>query len=367
MKKKYFGMVGSVLLSGILLAGCGEQKPTDAVDGFLTSFKKGDVEKAGSYIEGGIDGLTEDSEDTEWTEDMMKAIIKDYSFEDPEEVSVKGDTAKVKAKITSVDVGVALTDAMSEVLPLALANAFDEDAKDSDKAMEALMEKKVLKNLKAEDAEMSTRTVEFNLKKDKDGDYKIVADNHLRDSVFAGADALEESFGEDAEDDAPEQTSKVLSTIAKDKNYDVKPIKLTVNEVSFKKATNVSEDEQSTISFASEKEVGSEFNYLYINYTAENTSDKDFDFGGITEAVVFSEGKQERLGADTDTDFIDSDEDADGKYYGKVTKEGEVGFVLDTDPSKVDKIRLVIGSTMEDNDEYENTTDEKVVEFEMKK
>ena len=205
MKKKYFGMVGSVLLSGIMLAGCGDQEPTDAVDGFLTSFKKGDVEKASTYIEGGMDGLTMDSDDTEVTIEMLEGITKNYSFEDPEEVFVSGDKAKVKAKITSVDVSVALTDAMSEVLPLALANAFEEDTEeDADKAMEKMMKKKVLKNLKADDAEMSTRTVELNLKKDKDGDYKIVADDHLRDSVFAGADTLEEtfneeSFGEDSE------------------------------------------------------------------------------------------------------------------------------------------------------------------------
>lgn len=33
-------------------------------------------------------------------------------------------------------------------------------------------------------------------------------------------------------------------------------------------------------------------------------------------------------------DFIDDDEDQDGAYYGKVNKDGKVGFVIDTDPSK---------------------------------
>ncbi len=40
---------------------------------------------------------------------------------------------------------------------------------------------------------MATREVTLNLKKDKDGDYKIVADDNLKEVLFANA----KSFGED--------------------------------------------------------------------------------------------------------------------------------------------------------------------------
>ena len=40
-----------------------------------------------------------------------------------------------------------------------------------------------------------------------------------------------------------------------------------------------------------------------------------------------------------------------------MNKQGEVGFVIDTDPSKVDKVRLVIGDSMK-TDTYDGGTDE---------
>lgn len=59
-------------------------------------------------------------------------------------------------------------------------------------------------------------------------------------------------------------------------------------------------------------------------------------------------------------DFIDNDEDQDGEYYGKVKKQGEVGLVIKTDPSKVDKIRLVIGQSMDSETNDMGTEEQKV-------
>jgi hypothetical protein len=59
---------------------------------------------------------------------------------------------------------------------------------------------------------------------------------------------------------------------------------------------------------------------------------------------LFADGKQEKIDLfNGGEDFIDYDEGEDGGYYGKVSKEGEIGVVINTDPSKVDKVRLVIG------------------------
>ena len=201
MKKQHAGRIGSILLSGLRLTGCGSDNPADTVDGFLSSFKDGDLKKAGSYIEGGGEKLLSDTEDEEFAIDMLEAIQETYTFEDPEKASEKDNEAKVKAKITSVDVSTAMTAAIADVMPLAFANAFEEDTEKSDKMMEDMMTKKVLKNLKDEDADMATRTVEFTLKKNKDGEYKIVADDNLRDAVFANASDLENAFGGDSEEE----------------------------------------------------------------------------------------------------------------------------------------------------------------------
>ncbi|QDY45801.1 hypothetical protein FK545_11320 [Planococcus glaciei] len=84
--------------------------------------------------------------------------------------------------------------------------------------------------------------------------------------------------------------------------------------------------------------IGEEFNYFYIKYNAENTSDQDVSFSGISEIVLFADGKQEKIDVAYDwKDFINSDEAQDPDYYGAISKVGEVGVVIKTDPSKVEK------------------------------
>ncbi|RPJ96789.1 hypothetical protein CW357_03135 [Rummeliibacillus sp. TYF005] len=110
---------------------------------------------------------------------------------------------------------------------------------------------------------------------------------------------VQDAFGDDTNSDnaadQPKEDVQVLFTITKDKSFDVNPIKLNVEEVSFKKATNVPQDEQDSISSTTGKDVDSEFNYIYIKYNAENTSDKDFIFSGINKVILFSDGKQETI------------------------------------------------------------------------
>ena len=115
---------------------------------------------------------------------MIEEISKNYKFEKPVEVSVSGDKAVVEAKITSVDFGDAMTSTMAEVMPLAFANAFEEQTPESEKAFEDLMEKTTLKHLKSEDVTMATRKVKLNLEKNKDGVYKIVNDDQFYGIYF---------------------------------------------------------------------------------------------------------------------------------------------------------------------------------------
>lgn len=365
--KKTITIISTTLLA-VTLSACGQPQPKDTVKDFLTSFQKGDIEKAGTYVSEDFESNVLNDSKEEASEKLIKAFIRDYKFEDVKEISNKGDTAKVKAKITSIDVADAYTSAVSEVMPLAFASAFNE-VEDSDKAMEKLMEKTVIKKLTAKDAPYDTRTITLTLKKNKEDEYKIVANDNLKDAVLANMSDLEDAFGEDTAAEKkqakqPEQKSEVISTIATQKSIDANPIQLKVEEISFKKVTNLPEDEQDRIGFLTDKEIGNEFNYVYVKYSGQNTSEKDITFNGFTQAILFSEGKQESIDNSAGGDFIDYDEDEDGEYYGKVTKQGEVGFIMNTDPSKVEKIRLVIGPTM-DSKTYDGGTDEQFIEFKL--
>ncbi|WP_142327456.1 hypothetical protein [Bacillus thuringiensis] len=183
-------------LTAGVLAGCAN--PKDTTEEFLTAIQKGDVEKARTFVESDkeFNKLNEKTDDAE-AKAMLSAITKNFKFEKLEEVSKKDDKAevKVKMKITSADLSVAVTKAVGEVMPMAFASAFSEDKEQSEKAIEKTMTSTIIKNLTDKDAAMATREVTLNLKKDKDGDYKIVADDNLKEVLFANAKSLEKMFG----------------------------------------------------------------------------------------------------------------------------------------------------------------------------
>lgn len=381
VKKKVMNLMFVGLITG-LLAGCGSDNPSSTVDEFLTAIQKNDFEKAGTYVQGGTESLTTDQEsgevaDEELAMTVFENISKSYDFENPEEVSVDGDSAVIKTEITSLDMGSVMTSTMAEIMPLAFASAFEEETPESEKAFEEMTEKAMVKYMSEEDAPLVTRSVELNLEKDEEGNYKIVDDENLDEAIFANMSQLEDMFSEEngevwteseevEEEEQPEQTSEVLSVVAESKSYEASPVNVTLEEISFKKASNVSEDQQFDINnMYTDEPIGEEFNYFYIKYTAENTSDQDVIFNGINEVVLFAEGKQEKIDVAYDwKDFIDYDEAQDPDYYGAVSKEGEVGVVIKTDPAKVEKVRVVISESMS-AETYETFTEPQNVEFEV--
>ncbi|MBJ7984780.1 MULTISPECIES: hypothetical protein [Bacillus] len=177
-----------------VLAGCAN--PKDTAEEFLTAIQKGDLEKARTFVESDkeFSKLNEKTDDADGKA-MLSAITKSFKFEKLEEVSKKDDKAEVKVKVTSVDLSIAVTKAMGEVMPMAFASAFSEDKEQSEKAIEKTMTSTIIKNLADKEAAMATREVTLNLKKDKDGDYKIVADDNLQEVLFANAKSLEKMFG----------------------------------------------------------------------------------------------------------------------------------------------------------------------------
>ncbi|EJS66555.1 DUF4878 domain-containing protein [Bacillus cereus] len=192
--KKLLLLMMVVGLTVGVLAGCAN--PKDTAKEFLTALQKGDVEKARTFVESDkeFSKLNEKTDDAE-AKEMLSAITKNFKFEKLEEVSKKDDKAEVKVKVTSADLSVAVTKAMGEVMPMAFASAFSEDKEQSEKAIEKTMTSAIVKHLSDKEATMATREVTLNLKKDKDGDYKIVADDNLQEVLFANAKSLEKMFG----------------------------------------------------------------------------------------------------------------------------------------------------------------------------
>ncbi|MEH7107797.1 DUF5067 domain-containing protein [Bacillus sp. JJ1764] len=272
-KKLTLGIMLAGILIGIL-AGCGAEKPTDVVNGYLTSIQKGDFKKAGSYVNGGKDSLKtkgDSTADDKFTTSVIEAISKNYKYEKPVEVSVSGDKAVVKVKISSVDFGEAMTATMAEVMPLAFASAFEEKTPKSEKAFEKLMEKTALKHLKAEDVSMATRTVKFNLEKNKDGVFKIVNNDSLTESIYANFSQLKDMFGENENEVKKSDSANNEEKATSNKDVYFKDNEARLNDLKIKiTETKVIQP----------GETGNEYGekpLFAIWYETTNLSDKDID------------------------------------------------------------------------------------------
>lgn len=205
MKKLRLKLLAGIVVAGLsvsMLVGCGAPKPADTVNDFMTSIQEGDFEKAGTFVDAkatkdfDFKSLNEGKAQGMDADKLVQAISKTYKFEKPVEVSKKEDTAKVKVKVTSVDFAIAATSTIGEVMPMAFGMAFSEDTEAANKTMDKMMETTLIKHLTKEDASMATREVTLNLKKDKNGDYKIVSDENLMEAVLANASTVDQMFSE---------------------------------------------------------------------------------------------------------------------------------------------------------------------------
>ncbi len=200
MKKRTLGFLMFGLLA-IFLAGCGADKPDVVVDNFLSSVKEGDFDKSGSFVTEDskpfkFDELNEDMEGMD-SEEFLKALSSKYDYETPEEVSSEGDTAKVRAEITSVDFAEAFTATMEDVIAEAMTMAeSDMDSAEAEAEFEKMMWDTLNEKLNDEDAKTATRDITFNLEKNEDGEYKIIADENFQEAMIANIDSLEETFSE---------------------------------------------------------------------------------------------------------------------------------------------------------------------------
>jgi hypothetical protein len=197
MKKLLLLMMVVGLTAGIL-AGCSSAEPKDTVKEFLTAIQKGDIEKAHTFVDSADNGYDfsemMETKDGISGKEVVDAVTKNYKFEELVEVSKTDDAAEIKVKITSVDMSVAATKTIGEVMPMAFASAFSEDKEQAKKNMEKLGATALIKHLKADDAPTATREVTLNLKKDAEGNYKIVSDKNLQEALLANSKELDNMF-----------------------------------------------------------------------------------------------------------------------------------------------------------------------------
>lgn len=189
--KKIISLFLSIFLM-ISLTACSTVKPQESVKGFLDAYKKGELDKAATYLvngQEGIDEMTEDEEE-EYVK-KMQDIIKDISYTIKEEKISEEDKNKatVKIEIEFNDVGSKLLKIMPEYMTYAIQLGMEN--KSDDEMNKELSDKLI--SLLSTDIEKVTRTIDIELSK-KDDKWLMENNDELNNALTGNIIAISEIF-----------------------------------------------------------------------------------------------------------------------------------------------------------------------------
>lgn len=135
-------LVSGVLTLALVLAGCSSAGPDTVANSFFEAVTAGDWEKANAMFSAQTDAkLTAPAEDEER---IVNALFSKMTFE-VGEPSVSGDVADIQFTLTMPDMDRLAAKLMNEVMPVALASAFDENM--SDEQLNLMVEEKMVEIL----------------------------------------------------------------------------------------------------------------------------------------------------------------------------------------------------------------------------
>ena len=159
------------------------------------------------------------------------------------------------------------------------------------------------------------------------------------------------------DDDGTKAELMKIKTI--NQTVDISPVKLTVKDMKVIQLSNIGSDYNELLTqYTNGKKLPKKLNYIQIQYTAENTEEKNIGWNGI-DKIVTNTGEQ--LDA-ANSDFIWEENGFDGTFYGKTKHEGIVGILTDSNPKDLQSLKFIISSSF-DPDSYEDITIPQQTEF----
>ncbi|WP_027625060.1 DUF4878 domain-containing protein [Clostridium lundense] len=182
----------SVVLMTILavsLVGCGA-KPEQTAKDFLDAIKQQDINKAASLVKdnNSKEGLKYDNKEQE---KMAKAIFSKLEYT-LGKIDNKGDTATVKASITSLDLPKITTKLMADLLPTMMSQALSEEKVD-EKKQEAMVLEQLLKSVNDPNAPKIKKDVDIKLVK-VDKEWRVDADEQLLNAITGDIGSVQKKF-----------------------------------------------------------------------------------------------------------------------------------------------------------------------------
>lgn len=153
-----------LFLSLIGCASTSTSKPDSAVSGFFDALKKEDVNSAAKFVK--TDSKNEISYKNAEEEKIAKAVFSKLDYKIESSV-VKGDTATVNAKVTTVDLVKITGNMISDLLPTLMAKALSgEDQNEAE--TEKLINQYFTNSINDPSASKTTTDVIINLVKSED-------------------------------------------------------------------------------------------------------------------------------------------------------------------------------------------------------
>lgn len=159
------------------------------------------------------------------------------------------------------------------------------------------------------------------------------------------------------DDDGTKAELMKIKTV--NQTVDISPVKLTVKDMKVIQLSNIGSDYNELLTqYTNGKKLPKKLNYIQIQYTAENTEEKNIGWNGI-DKIVTNTGEQ--LDA-ANSDFIWEENGFDGTFYGETKHEGIVGILTDSNPKDLQSLKFIISSSF-DPDSYEDITIPQQTEF----
>lgn len=184
--KKFKSLTAVIFAFALMFVftGCSAaSKAQSTVENALTELQKGNLDKAYQYLYRSDEVDLEVDEDTEDSEEYMKAIFKTLSWEI---VSAEedGDTVVVKANITAIDMKNAMQDYITQAFRYALTTAYL-DPKPTEEEVTEKMEEMFMNSIQNQSEKTVTNEVEIKVMQE-DGKWKIVSDEAFGNAVTGG-------------------------------------------------------------------------------------------------------------------------------------------------------------------------------------
>ncbi len=201
--KRAIKIIAAVLAALILtmaFSACGSAKnPEDAVEGLFDALKDQNLIEAAKYVDlESIEDLISDKSKVEDAQAFLKEIGKKLDYEIISCEEVEENTAKVRTKVTSIDMAAVMKEYITQGMQYSLSSVFGSGVA-TDEENQEYMEKLFMECLTKEGIGTVTNEIDVTVVK-QDGNWKVKADNTFNDAVLGGitntAESILSEFGE---------------------------------------------------------------------------------------------------------------------------------------------------------------------------